>query len=110
MSPETVAKWVLSRPFQAKFLESLFDICGKSRTMSNPRKCLRVSEIKRSNAIVEKGINVISNHFIKPFEKDLEQGNLFSLISGVLVNEDIVVSFLSIKEIGKKAMGAVAHL
>ena len=101
MQPETVAKWVLSRPFQTKLLESLFGICGKSRTMSNPRKCLRVSEIKRSNTMVEKVINVISDHIINPFEKDLVQGNLFSLISGVSVNEDIAVSLLSIKEIGK---------
>ena len=69
--------------------------------MSNPRKCLRVSEIKRSNTMVEKVINVISDHIINPFEKDLVQGNLFSLISGVSVNEDIAVSLLSIKEIGK---------
>ena len=101
MQPETVAKWVLSRPFQTKLLESLFGICGKSRTMSNPRKCLRVSEIKRSNTMVEKVINIISDHLINPFEKDLVQGNLFSLISGVSVNEDIAVSLLSIKEIGK---------
>ena len=73
--------------------------------MSNPRKCLRVSEIKRSNAMVEKVINVISNHFINLFEKDLEQGNLFSLILGVLVSEDIAVSLLSIKEIGIETMG-----
>ena len=73
--------------------------------MSNPRKCLRVSEIKRSNAMVEKVINTISDDFINPFEKDLDQGNLFSLISGVSVNEDIAVSLLSIKEIGKEAMG-----
>ena len=101
MKPETVVKRVLSRPFQKKFLESLFDICGKSRTMSNPRKCLRVSEIKRSNAMVQKVKNAISDHFINPFEKDLDQGNLFSLISVVSVNEDIAVSLLSIKEIGK---------
>ena len=49
--------------------------------------------------MVEKVINVISDHLINPF--DLVQGNLFSLISGVLVNEDIAVSLLSIKEIGK---------
>ena len=101
MQPETVAKWVLSRAFQTKLLESLFGICGKSRTMSNPRKCLRVSEIKRSNAMVQKVKNAISDHFINPFEKDLDQGNLFSLISGVSENEDIAVSLLSIKEIGK---------
>ena len=105
MKAETVAKWVLSRPFQTKSLESLFDICGKSHTMSNPRKCLHVSEIKQSNTMVEKVINAISDHFINPFEKDLDQENLFSLILGVSVNENIAVSLLSIKEIRKEAMG-----
>ena len=55
--------------------------------------------------MVEKVMNAISDHFINPFEKDLDHGNLFSLISGVSVNEDIAVSLLSIKEIGKEAMG-----
>ena len=50
-------------------------------------------------------MNAISDHFISLFEKDLDHGNLFSLISGVSVNEDIAVSLLSIKEIGKEAMG-----
>ena len=48
--------------------------------------------------MVKKKINVISNRFINLFEKDLEQGNLFSLISEVLVNEDIEASLLSIKK------------
>ena len=51
--------------------------------------------------MVQKVKNAISDHFINPFEKDLDQGNLFSLISGVSENEDIAVSLLSIKEIGK---------
>ena len=55
--------------------------------------------------MLEKVMNAISDHFINPFEKDLDHGNLFSLISGVSVNEDIAVSLLSIKEIGKEAMG-----
>ena len=73
--------------------------------MSNPRKCLRVSEIKRSNAMVEKVINVISNHFFNSFEKDLEQGNLFSLILGVLVNEDIAVSLFVNQRNRKRGYG-----
>ena len=60
VKPETVAKWVLGRPFQTRFLEALFDICGRSRTMTNPRKCSHSSEIKRSNTMVEKVINVIT--------------------------------------------------
>ncbi len=37
---ETVAKWVMNRAFQSKFVESLKDIAGLSSTMENPRKCL----------------------------------------------------------------------
>ena len=41
----TVAKWVLNRPFQARFAESLIETSGLSTTSSNSRKCLRPSEI-----------------------------------------------------------------
>ena len=50
----TVAKWVMNRPYQTKFAESLMDISGLSTTTSNPRKCLRSSEILKSNTMVEK--------------------------------------------------------
>ena len=102
--PETVAKWVLGRPFQTRFLEALFDICGRPRTMTNPRKCLRSSEIKRSNTMVEKVINVITTQFLNPFDDDLEKEQLFSLVSGVPVGETITEILTSIKQNGKHAM------
>ena len=68
---ETVAKWVLSRPLQTRFGEALFDMCGKSRTMSDPRKCLRVSEVRRSNSMIEKVMDVITKQFINPFMKPI---------------------------------------
>ena len=43
-----VAKWVMNRPFQARFAETLMEICGLSKTTSSSRKCLCRSEILKS--------------------------------------------------------------
>ena len=102
VKPETVAKWVLGRPFQTRYLEALFDICGRSRSMTNPRKCLRSSGIKRSNTMVEKVINVITQ-FLNPLD-DLEKEQRFSLVSGVPVDETITENLTSIKQNAKHAM------
>ena len=56
-----VSKWVMNRPFQIRFVESLIDITGLSKTTSNPRKCLRPSEVLKSNKIVE---NIITYNTI----------------------------------------------
>ena len=48
----TVLKWVRSRPFQAKFTEALKEISNLEKTSDNHRKCLRPSEILKSNKIV----------------------------------------------------------
>ena len=61
---ETATKWVLTRTFQTRFLEALFQLGRKSTTMSDPRKCLRYSEIRRSN---EMGRKVMVTQFINPF-------------------------------------------
>ena len=49
----TVAKWVLNRPFQARFAESLIEISGLSITSSNTRKCLRPSETLKSEKMAD---------------------------------------------------------
>ena len=49
----TVAKWVLNRPLQARFAESLIEISGLSTTSSNSRKCFRPSEILKSEKMVD---------------------------------------------------------
>jgi hypothetical protein len=62
----TVAKWVMNRPYQTKFVESLLKLSGMSTTTSNPRKCLRSSEILKSNKMVEKIMVVLRTQFINP--------------------------------------------
>ena len=51
-SPETVAKWVMNRPYQSRYTEALGDICAMSKTTTNPRKTLRPTEITKSNSKV----------------------------------------------------------
>ena len=43
-----VAKWVMNSPFQARFAETLMEISGLSKTTLSSRKCLRPSEILKS--------------------------------------------------------------
>ena len=52
-------KWVLNRPYQTKFLETLAEMSGASYTTTNQRKFLWTSEIKRSNVMVE---NIYNGH------------------------------------------------
>ena len=62
----TVTKWVMNRPYQTKFVESLLELSGVCTTMSNPRKCLRSSEILKSNKMVERIMVVLKTQFINP--------------------------------------------
>ena len=101
---ETVTKWVLTRPFQTRFLEAMFQLGGNSRTTSNPRKCLRYSEIRRSNEMVGKVMDVIITQFINPFDESLDNDKLYSLVSGGAVNESISDSLLSAQKNGQELM------
>ena len=49
----TYQKWILSRPFQAKYVDKLLEIVGINRR-DNSRKCLRNSEItKAENKVIK---------------------------------------------------------
>ena len=78
----TVAKWVMNRPFQAPFAESLIEISGLSTTSSNSQKCLRPSEILKSEKMVENIINALKIQFLNPFQEDIDKSKLFNLVSG----------------------------
>lgn len=67
----TVANWVMNRPYQTKFAQSLMDISGLSTTTSNPRKCLRSIEILKSNTMVEKIMLVYGRNLSIPFSRIL---------------------------------------
>ena len=71
--PETVAKWVMNRPFQSEFNEALREYCDLSKSMNNIKKCLRLSEIKKSNCLVIKIMDAFCNQFINPFDPSLQK-------------------------------------
>ena len=82
----TVAKWVLNTLFQARFAESLIEISGLSTTSSNSRKCLRPSEILKSEKMVKNIMNALKTQFLNPFQRDIDKSKLFNLVSGCLVH------------------------
>ena len=100
----TVAKWVLNRPFQARFAESLIEISGLSTTSSNSRKCLHPSEILKSEKMVDNIINALKTQFLNPFQEDIDKSKLFNLVSGCPVDDEISESLLSLQDNGIQAM------
>ena len=97
-NPSTVEKWVLNRPFQ-----SVNEQCGLDRTMTSPTKCLRPNEIEKSNKAAEKIMLVIS-HFLSPFDDDLNEENLYNLVSGMPVDEAVASCLTSVTKSGKSLM------
>ena len=100
----TVAKWVMNRPYQTKFVESLMQISRITTTMSNPRKCLRISEILKSNKMVEKIMFILQTHFINPFQPDLDKDALFNLVSGYPAQENVCNCLLGLETRGNELM------
>ena len=100
----TVRKWVLSRPYQAKFTEALKTITNLDRTSDNVRKCLRPSQILKSNKIVRGIMNCLKTQFTDPFCSDFDNQRLYNLVSGEPVSDGIAESMSKVEEVGNKAM------
>ena len=95
LQPEAaVAKWVMNRPFQAIFAETLVETSGLSKTTSSSRKCLRPSEILKSEKMVKNILDALQIQFLNPFHQDTEKSNLYNLVSGRSVDDAICDSLL----------------
>ena len=86
----------LNRPYQTKFLESLVEMSGSSRTSTNNRKLLSPSEIKKSNVMVENILHVLVNTFLRPFHDELEPAKLYNIVSGQPTGDSIKEILLSL--------------
>ena len=95
-----VAKWVMNRPFQARFAETLMEISGLLKTTSSSRKCLRPSEILKSEKMVKNILDALQIQFLNPFHQDIEKSNLCNLVSGRPVNNAICDSLLGLEKDG----------
>ena len=99
-----VAKWVMNRPFQARFAETLMEISGLSKTTSSSRKCLRPSEILKSEKMVKNILDALQIQFLNPFHQEIEKSNLHNLVSGRPVNDAICDSLLGLEKDGIRLM------
>ena len=77
----------MNRPFQAKFAESLMEIVAV-KTAASARKCLRQREIIKSNDTCSSECN-LQQHFVNPFSEHLDHNQLYNLVSGFPVEEDV---------------------
>ena len=68
---KTYDKRVLSRPFQAKYVEALLEMIGMADKDSS-RKCLRKSEISKSEKRITSLKKVLTDTFINPFSDELD--------------------------------------
>ena len=93
-------KWVLTRPFQAKYVDALLHQAGLNNAQNKPRKCLRSSAIIKSENSVKSIVDVLKNDFIDPFSADLDHDKLYNLASGNSVTDDVAESLLTVQERG----------
>ena len=119
----TYSKWVLSRPFQAKFVEALLDMIGKGETGRHSKclrkfvealldmigkgetgshsKCLRKSEISRSEQRIVNMKDILTNTFLNPFSFDLDDDKLFNIASGCPIPDEASNCLLGIRDRGQ---------
>ena len=90
-------KWVLTRPFQAEYVDALLNQAGLNNAQNKPRKCLRSSAIIKSENNVKSIVNVLKNDFIDPFSADLDHDKLYNLASGNSVTDDVAESLLTVR-------------
>ena len=78
----SVLKWVRSRSYliQARFTESLKEITNLGKTTNNLKKCLRPSEIIKSNNIVVGIIKCMENQLSGPFGEAFDNHKLYNLV------------------------------
>ena len=96
----TVLKWVRNRAQQNEFVEGLKEMAGVDKTTRNLRKCLRPSEIVKSNEIVEALIGCMRKQFTNPFDDSFNKDKLYNIVSGRPVSDKIAASLSNVEKIG----------
>ena len=93
-------KWVLCRPFQAKFVEALLHQVGLDDKESK-KKCLRDSEIRKSEKRVLKLKEILTETFINPFGDDVDPALLLNIASGSPVSSEVEKCLLCVVKRGE---------
>ena len=100
-SESAYEKWALNRPMQAEYTKGLMDLSGLSRSIMNPRKCLRPSETIKSEEMVKRVQGIITETFVNPFQADLLKDNLYNIVSGRPVDSKIHSDLCTIRQEGE---------
>ena len=100
-SKETVMKWVMNRPSVSKFNEAIEDMCSLSKSATNSYKCLRQSEIQKSNRMVNAIVETLHTHFIIPFREELDTDKLYNIVSGAPTSEVTCEGLVKLQKTGK---------
>ena len=79
-------------------VDSLLSLAYLDNVSSDPRKCLREGEIRKSEERVTKLMQVMKENFINPFNANIDQQKLFNLASGWPLSEEASNSLLSAEE------------
>ena len=93
---------MLTRPFQARYVDSLLSQTSLDKDSDSPRKCLRESQIVKSEENVVKIMNALKNDFINPFSPDIEKERLYNVAFGCPLPNDIAENLLAVFESGAK--------
>ena len=94
----TYEKWVLNRPFQTKIVQSMLSLSDINEISSNPRKCLRDHEIRKSEDRVRRIATVLKEDFVNPFSDLPNKRNLYNLASGHPLPEEATEHLLSLEK------------
>ena len=97
----TYEKWVLNRPFQATMVQSMLSLVDIYEISSNPRKCLRDHEIRKSEDRVRRIATVLKEDFVNPFSDLPNKQNLYNIASECLLSEEAIERLLSLEKQGQ---------
>lgn len=82
-------------------VDSLLSLVDLDKVSSDPRKCLREREIRKSEERVTRLMQVMKEDFINPFDANIDKQELFNLASGRPLSEEASSSLLSAEERGQ---------
>ena len=77
-------------------------ICQGLGDKDSTRKCLRETEIIKSENRVSKITSILRDTFVNPFSSDLEKDKLYNIASGCPTREDIYSCLCSVEERGRE--------
>jgi hypothetical protein len=75
---------------------SLLEIVELENDDANPRKCLRPSEIRKSEMKVQAVTSTVKENFVNPFDPSLDPQQLFNMVSGKPLNETVTKCLLTV--------------